>query len=378
MASRVIAEKQRLAECLSIVSRAVMPRATLQVLSSILLRGEDGVLRLSATDLSVGITARMEANIEGSFNLTLPARTLTDVVSALSDPEVRLSMNGKPEAELNSGSYNGKIKGIDASEYPPVEDYDGASGVTFKADDLRQMIQSVVFATSNSENRPILTGVLLLLEGNKITLAATDGFRLALKKATLDTRVEQPRRLVIPADSLKETVRILNTNRESQAALAVPSAERVVLRCENVQLVSQILDGSFPDYQSIIPRSFKSRITMPADELLRACKQAAIIARESTNVALLHIQPGGTEYAGKVTVKATSDSTGTSEITLDAVVEGPELSIAFNVKYLQDGLEAVATPQVLIEANAPNTPAVIKPASGEDYLYLLMPMHYEK
>jgi DNA polymerase-3 subunit beta len=150
----------------------------------------------------------------------------------------------------------------------------------------------------------------------------------------------------------------------------------VVLRCENVQIVSQLIDGKFPDYQAILPKGYKTRAVVNTNDLLKACKQASIIAREGSNVVRFHLQPGP-DQTGKVKLLAESDETGTSEIEIGATVEGQELEIAFNVKFLQDGLETISTKNVVIETNAHNTPAAIRSTGAEGYLYVLMPMHID-
>jgi len=172
-------------------------------------------------------------------------------------------------------------------------------------------------------------------------------------------------------------VRILGAAKANKITLFLPSTgSQVVLRCENVQIVSQLIDGKFPDYQSILPKGYKTRTVVSTIDLLKACKQASIIAREGSNVVRFHFQPGA-EHIGKVKLLAESDETGASEIELDATVEGQELEIAFNVKFLQDALEAISTRDVVIETNAHNMPAAIRPIGEEDYLYILMPMHMD-
>ncbi len=151
-----------------------------------------------------------------------------------------------------------------------------------------------------------------------------------------------------------------------------------MLSCENVQIVSQLIDGKFPDFQVILPKGYKTRTVVNTGELLKACKQAGIIAREGSNVVRFHLQPGS-EGSGKVKLLAASDDTGESEIELEATVEGQELEIAFNVKFLQDVLEVISTKSVVIETNAYNTPATIRPAGEQDlYRYVLMPMHMDE
>jgi DNA polymerase-3 subunit beta len=341
-----------------------------------LLCKEEGQLKLSATDLTLGVTVWMNAVMDGDFGLTLPAKTLTDVVNTLSEPEIVFSVNGKPEAALKCGTYKGTVKGIVASEFPPLPSYDFSGGVTLNAAIFKEMIQKVAFAASLDEARPVLTGVLVSMDGNTASMVATDGFRLAKFTADLPG-FPANKQLILPAPALKEVVRILSATKSDQLIFLVPNTgSQAVLRCDNVQIVSQLIDGKFPDFQAIIPKGYKTRTILPVVELLKACKQAGIIAREGNNVVHFHLVPGA-DNTGKLRLLAQSDETGATEIELAATVEGQELEIAFNVKFLQEGLEAIAGGNVVIETNTHNTPAVIRAAKQEGYLYVLMPMHLD-
>lgn len=385
MSSKIIVEKSTFAESLSIVGRAVASNGHLPILSNVLITSDGGQLRLAATDLTLGISTWMDANLDGQVALTLPAKTLADIVNSLADTEVQFSVNGKPEATLKSGAFKGVVKGIEASEFPAIPEYDLSNGITLDAPLFREMIQATAFAASNDEARPVLTGVLLTIVPEKLTMVAADGFRLAIKKARLPGNVEN-KQVIVPASSLKEAMRILSATHYNKVTLFVPSTgSQVVMRCENVQLVSQLIDGRFPDYQVILPKSCKTQTVVATSDLQTACRQAGVIAREGGNVIRLHLFPGE-DQTGRVQVLAESDETGESEIDLSATITGPELTIAFNVKFLLDGLEAIRTQNVVIETNAHNTPAVIHPAGREaspvgeeeEYLHVLMPMQIDR
>jgi DNA polymerase-3 subunit beta len=378
MTSKVTVQKSAFAESLAIVGRAVASHVHLPVLANVLISKEDDQLRLSTTDLTMGVSVWIDAKMDGDIGLTLPAKTLTDVVNSFTEPEVTFSVNGKPEAALKCGTYKGVVKGMEVEEFPKMPEFDTAGGIQLEAATLKEMIRAVAFAASVDESRPVLTGVLLQMEGKTISMAATDGFRLALFKTEVGTAPEK-KQLIIPASVLKEVLRILSATKASTITLYLPSAgSQVVLRLENVQIVSQLIDGKFPDYQVILPKGYKTRTIVDASELLKACKQAGIIAREGSNVVRFHLRPGADE-SGKVKLLSASAETGESEIELDATVEGQELEIAFNVKFLQDALEAISTKRVVIETNAYNTPATLRPASEEDeYRYVLMPMHIDE
>ena len=376
MSSKVTVEKSSFAESLAIVGRAVASGPHLPVLANVLIESDAGQLRLAATDLTLGVSVWMDARLDGQLALTLPAKTLTDIVNSLADSEVQFTVNGKPEAAIKSGTFKGVVRGIEASEFPTIPEHDVSNGIALDASLLKEMIQATAFAASIDQARPVLEGVQLSIDGNTLSMAATDGFRLAVKKATLPVNAGS-QQVIIPASSLKETVRILTATKPGQVHLMIPKkGSQVVLRAGNVQLISQLIDGRFPDYQMIVPKGHKTRTVLATTDLLKACKQAAIIAREGGNVIQLRLTPGE-EQSGKVTVLAESGDTGESEVELPATITGPEMTIAFNVKFLQDGLEAIRTKNVVIETNTHNTPAVIRPAGEEEYLYILMPMHVD-
>ncbi len=384
MTCKVTVQKNTLAESLAIIGRAVGNHANLPILANVLLKKDEGQLRLSATDLTVGITVWMDATMDGDLELTLPARTLTDMVNALTEPEVVFSVDGKPEASLKNGSYKGIVKGIAASEFPTIPDFNSSDGIILDARVFREMIQHVAFAASVDDSRPVLNGVLLSIDGTAISMVATDGFRLALYCTTLPEPLGK-RQLILPASALKEAGRVLNATRATRVTLILPpTGSQAVLRTENVQIVLQLIAGRYPDYQAILPKSFKTKTILKTAELLKSCHQASVIAREGSNVVHCHLQPA-TEITpeteagptGKLLLTAISDETGTSEIELPASVEGPGLEIAFNVKFVQDGLEAIPSRDVVIESNAHNTPSVIHPVDKEEFFYLLMPMHID-
>lgn len=376
MSSKVTVEKSTFAESLAIVGRAVASGPHLPVLANVLIASEGGQLRLAATNLTLGVSVWLDARLDGQLALTLPAKTLTDIVNSLADSEVQFSVNGKPEAAIKGGTFKGVVRGIEATEFPAIPEHDVSNGIPLDASILKEMIQATAFAASIDEARPVLEGVQLSLDGNSLSMVATDGFRLAIKKATLPVSVSS-QQAIIPASSLKETVRILSATKPDQVHLLIPQkGAQVVLRVANVQLISQLIDGRFPDYQAIIPKGYKTRTVLATADLLKACKQAAIIAREGGNVIQLRLTPGE-DQTGKVTVLAESGDTGKSEVELPATITGPEMTIAFNVKFLQDGLEAVRAKNVVIETNAHNSPAVIRPAGEEEYQYILMPMHVD-
>jgi DNA polymerase III subunit beta len=217
--------------------------------------------------------------------------------------------------------------------------------------------------------------VLVNVDKDTITMAAADGFRLSVRKATLSTPVQQMVNAIIPARALQELARIASDG-EQMIQMVLPKGRgQVVFRVKDAELVSQLIDGTFPDYQQIIPRSYKSRTLVPTASLLKACKQAEIFAREGSNVVRLNIKNSGELQPGEVEISAHSEETGSNETIVEATVDGVPLLIAFNVKFLREVLEVVKTPNVAIETSAANAPGVVRPAGDEHFLHVIMPMH---
>jgi DNA polymerase-3 subunit beta len=374
---KVTVLQENLARGLSIVSRAVSPRSTLPVLANILIASDEGRLRLSATNLELGITCWITARIDEEGSTTVPARTFADLVNTLPGDQVLLTLDTTSQTlHVKCAASNNDIKCIDAQEFPPlpVPDMDGA--VNLNVVDFKEMIQQVAFAASTDEARPVLMGVLVSVEKEQIIMAAADGFRLSVRKATISTASTQPISAIIPARALNELARVA-TDGEETISMVVPKGRgQVVFRVKDVEVVSQLIDGTFPDYNQIIPRSYKSRTLVSTASLLKACKQAEIFAREGSNVARLNIKTAdGSLTPGEVEITATSEETGKNETIVEATVDGQGLLIAFNVKFLREVLEVVKSPNVALETSAPNAPGVVRPVGDESFLHVIMPMH---
>ncbi len=373
---KVTVLQESLAHGLSIVSRAVSPRSTLPVLSNVLVATDEGRLRLSATNLELGITCWIGAKIEEEGSTTVPARTFVDLVATLPAEQMNFSLSPANQTlNVRCGASNTDIKCIDAQEFPPLPVPELEGAIQINVADFKEMTQQVVFAASVDEARPVLMGVLVTVDKDTITMAAADGFRLSVHKATLSQPAPQPVTAIIPARALSELARVAADGNEMIAMVLPKGRGQVIFRVKDVELVSQLIDGAFPDYQQIIPRSYKSRTLLSTQALLKACKQAEIFAREGSNVARLNIKSSGELEPGSVEISAQSEETGSNETVVAATIEGVGLLIAFNVKYMREALEVIKTPNVALETSAPNAPGVIRPVGNDDFLHVIMPMN---
>jgi DNA polymerase III subunit beta len=374
---RVTVLQENLARGLSIVSKAVSPRSTLPVLANILIASDEGRLRLSATNLEMGITCWVAARIEEEGSTTVPARTFSDLVSTLPSDQVLLKLDTSTQTlNVRGGTSTNDIKCIDAQEFPPLAVPDFENAVQINVGDFREMIHQVAFAASSDEARPVLMGVLVQVDKDKLTMAAADGFRLSVRKAVLSAPSAASISAIVPSQALKELARVA-TDSEEPIYMVLPKGRgQVVFRVKDVEVVSQLIDGTFPDYQQIIPRSYKSRTLVSTSSLLKACKQAEIFAREGSNVARFNIKTAqGEMQPSEVEISATSEETGKNETIVEATVDGGGLLIAFNVKFLREALEVIRTPNVALETSAPNAPGVVRPVGDDQFLHVIMPMH---
>jgi DNA polymerase-3 subunit beta len=367
--------QENLSRGLSLVARAVATRSTLPVLGNVLLATDHGRLRLSATNLELGISCWIGAKVDEEGAITVPARTFVDLVNALPNDTVSMELAVRTlTLNVRCAAFNNDIKCIDAQEFPPFPTVEADNGLTLNVEDLRQMISQVVLAASTDDARPVLTGVLIEMGGNTMTLAAADGFRLSVRTAQLAEKVPASK-AIVPARALAELGRILSDGEETVTMTLPPNRGQVIFRSKNVELVSQLIDGTFPDYRSIIPTSYSTRSVLSTSAFLKACKAADIFAREAAHSARLHVAPGSQLEPGKVEITATAAETGSNETMVDATVDGSAIDIAFNVRFLVEVLNVIDTPNVALETNSTSSPGVIKPVGREDFLHVVMPMH---
>jgi DNA polymerase III subunit beta len=372
---KVSVSQQQLAHGLGIVSRAVSSHSTLQVLSNILVATDEGRLRLSATNLELGISCWIGAQIEEEGAVTVPARTFNDLIGTMPSDGVKLTLDERTQTlNVVCGTSNTDIKGIDAQEFPPMPVPNLENGIELNVADLKEMIQQVAFAASADDARPVLQGVSMTVEGSEIILAATDGFRISTRRAVLSSPVAKPMSAIIPARALNELARVASDGKQTVHMVVPDGRGQVLFHLDDVELVSQLIDGNFPDYKAIMPQSFKTTTIVSTAAFLKACKQTEIIAREGNNVVRLSIT-AGEDGPGEVEISAQSEETGSSEVQVDATVTGTDLIVAFNVRYLRELLDVVKSASVALETNAGNTPGMLRPVGNEDFKHVIMPMH---
>jgi len=346
------------------------------VLSNVLMATDEGRLKLSATNLEVGINCWIGAKVEEDGATTVPARLLIDFVNSLPPERIDAQLVTRTQTvNLRCANYEANIKGIDAQEFPLIVALSEDSSVLIEPEILREMINQVSFAAAVDDSRPVLTGVLAELSGTRFTMAAADGFRLSVRSTDLPTPVASPSSVIIPARALQELARISAEQNSPIRMTIAPNRSQVFFRMTDIDLVSQLVEGNFPDHRQIIPKSHATRTVVDVGQFLSAVKIASFFARDAANVLRINITPGEQGMSGKLTVAATSAELGDNVSDIEAIVEGAPVEIAFNAKYLIDVLSVIATPQVALETSNPSSPGVLKMVGSEGFVHVIMPMH---
>ena len=399
---RVSCFQENLSKGLSIVGRAVSSRSTLPVLGNILLEAKDSQLRLAATNLEIGINCWVGASVDDEGAITVPSRLLAEFVNSLPPGKIDMELLvSKQTLRLRSANYDVNIKGIDAQEFPVIPTVDSGEGpeetaealegrtIALETAGLTKMIDQVVFAAATDESRPTLTGVEVTFAQDRLSLAATDGYRLSVRSIEVDEAFTEDMSVVVPARHLGELGRIIvDADEERPVQVTVTQARNQILfrvwgtGAENrgafhqVDLVSQLIADRFPDYRAIIPKSHNTRTVVGKEALLQATRVAQLFARDNANIVRLKIESGD-DGVGNLHLSATSPEQGNSENEMDAIVEGDELEIDFDVRFLIAVLSQIDEEQVVLETTQSNRPGTIRPIGmgDEEFLHVVMPMH---
>jgi len=378
--------QENLNKGLGIVGRAVAARTTLPITNNVLLATDQSRLKLVATNLEMAVSCWIGAKVEEEGTITVPARLLGEFISSLSSR--RLNEKGEEEGEridislspqtktleLKCARFEARISGVDAKDFPPIPKIEEGIATKIEVEALSRGISHVVFAAATEESRPVLTGINAEFDGDTLTLAAADGFRLAVYKLPLAVPVKEKTEAIIPSRTLAELNRLMADQEDPVEIMLNLNKSQILFRLKNIELVSQLVQGSFPNYSQLIPQSYNTRAVISVNEFLRATKTASIFARDGSGIVRLMITPGSEQAPGKLTVSARSEEIGDDVGDVDAIVEGEEAKIAFNGKYISDVLSVIHESQVALETTNPSSPGVIRPVGTDNYIHVVMPM----
>ncbi len=365
--------QENLNKGLSIVSRAVATRTSLPVTQNILLATDESRLKLTATNLEMAITCWIGAKIDREGAITVPARLLTEFIASLPNENINLSLSERT-LQLKCARFEARLSGITAEDFPPIPKIGDGINTKISVEAIREAIRHSAFAAATEESRPVLTGVHCDFDGDKLKMAAADGFRLAVYTASLLSPITARTAVIIPARTLNELSRFLTDDEESVAISINQQKSQVLFRLKNVELVSQLLQGTFPNYSQLIPQGYSTRAVADVAEFLRATRMSAIFARDSSGIVRLVISPGAETKPGKMTVSARAEEIGDNTAEVDVLVDGDPAKIAFNFKYMTDVLSVLSQSQVALEITTSSSPGVIRPVGTDNYVHVVMPM----
>jgi len=365
--------QENLNKGLNIVGRAVATRTTLPITQNILIATDQSRLKLAATNLEMAISCWIGAKVEEEGVITIPARILTEFVSSLPIDNVDLALS-KNTLQIKSGRFEARVNGLDANDFPPIPQVSDGIATKVEAEALRNGIAQVTFAAAAEESRPVLTGVHADFNEDKLTLAAADGFRLAVHKTSVLSKVDKQTAVIIPAKALNELGRFLADQEEPVEITVNQQKTQVLFRLKNIEVVSQIIQGAFPNYSQLIPQSYNTRAVIDVAEFLRAVRMSSIFARDGSGIVRLIVTPGAEATPGKISVSARAEEIGENVGEIDALIDGEKSQIAFNVKYLSEALSAIHQKQVALETTTSSSPGVIRPVGVDNYVHVVMPM----
>ena len=334
--------QENLSRGLAQVGRAVATRTTLPVTQHVLIETDQGRLKLSATNLELSVTTWIGAQIDQEGSMTIPARMITEFVSQLPSDTVEMESSVNPlNMNLKCARFSGNITGGDSQEFPPIPTVEDGITARIDANVLRTAIAKVVIAAATEETRPVLTGVKLEISQQQLTLAAADGFRLAVYKGSLLEPVSEDIEAIIPARTLSELQRMLTDQEDPIELVVTPSKSQLVVHMKDLEMVSQLIQGAFPNYSQLIPQSYTTRSVVDLNAFSSAAGAANAFAREGGGIGRLQITPANDTNQDKLSVISSADETGHGNTDIDAEIEGEEAKIAFSSKYLQDVLRVM-------------------------------------
>ena len=366
---RLSLTQENLSRALASVGRVVSARSSLPVLSNVLLSTDGNRLRLSATNLEIGINYWIGSKVDDQGSLTVPARLFAEFVSNL--PHGNIELSGIDAIlTVKTPHYESKINGISADEFPLIPTIGSEPVLSVDAGALRDALAQVVIAASSDEARPVLAGVYLYTEGKNLFLVATDSYRLAEKRLELAQDVEKPLSAIVPARTMQELTRLLG-EADGDVSLFLDE-NQVMFKVADIELVSRLIEGQFPNYRQIIPAKATSSFDIETSEFARIAKVASLFARESAGSVKLEIRA-----EGEVSITSSDSEVGGNTSSAECEVAGDDGEISLNARYLTEALAVMKTPVVTFAISGKLNACVISPTGKDvqdDYIHIVMPL----
>lgn len=362
---KIICLQENLKYSLNITQNIIGRNLTLPILNNILLTTDDGRLKISSTNLEIGINTWTSGKIEKKGAITCPAKVLANFINNLPNKKIELEVKNN-NLTIKCDNYKAILNGLSADDFPIIPQIKEAPLVEMRNDVLRDALLRVVGSASISESRPEITGVLFKLEKKELKLAATDSFRLA-EKVIFETNKDSDeiKSLIVPQKTVQEIIRILG-EKEGSVKICLGSGQ-VLFDSGDAQVISRLIEGQYPDYQQIIPKVFSTQVIIDRVELLSVIRAASVFSSKTNNIKI-SLNDGGLE------VLSQDPDLGENRSQIKTETKGKKVEISFNYRYLLDGLANIGTRQVFLGLNSDSSPAVFRPIGDESYIYLVMPI----
>lgn len=347
------------------VSRVVGSGNPLQVLNNILVKTDQGRIKLSSTNLEIGVNTWVGGKVEEEGALTVPARLINDYINNLPTEKITLESGENSTLKLESENYHTNIKGLSHEDFPLIPQVTDEPFAKIDGNELRNAFAETIWASAANETQPEISGIFMAFEGDQLRIAATDRYRLAERSAVLKEPARGTKEVIVPARTVGEVYKILSVGKGEVEIYF--SESQVLFKFDETELISRLIDGQYPDYRQIIPKEFKTEAEVETQELIHGLKAAALFAPDSNNVTV-HIKPSG------ITVTASSMAAGENTTEVKAKVSGSENAAVFNYRYLLDCLNNLSEPKVKLKMISDSSPASVVPANRDNYVYIVMPI----
>lgn len=362
---KVIVTKDNLKKGLAAVSRVVGVGNPLQVLNNILVKTDQGRIRLSSTNLEIGVNTWVGGKIEEEGSITVPARLINDYINNLPTDKVVLE-NKENTLGVESENYHTNINGLSADNFPLIPQVAEEAYAKIDGEELRSALSETIWATAQNETQPEISGVYMAFEDDKLRVAATDRYRLAERHAVLSAPVNESKEAIVPFRTISELYKILSAGKGDVDIYF--SETQVLFKFDETELISRLIDGQYPDYRQIIPKEFKTEVVVERESLMHAIKATSLFASESNNIQIDVSEKDG------VTVKASSAAAGENTTKVNAKVSGSDNGAVFNFKYLLDCLGNLREKNVILKMISDSSPAMTMPEGRSNYVYIVMPI----
>ena len=357
---------------LATVSRAVATRSPIPETQNVLIATDNGRLKLTATNLEVAITTWIGAQIEEEGSVTIPARMLSDFINSLPDKKVDIETVANPIGlKIHCANFDAQMNGIDPENYPPIPNISDGPKISISSSDFKSSLSRVRFAVATDESRPALTGVKVDVKGNEFTLASADGFRLAIETGNCESSVEEDVSVIVPGRTMNEIFSLLGTDSGMLDMTVTEQKSQALFKFGDVEVVTQLIQGNFPDYERLIPGEKGTICRVNREEILQATNAASVFARDGSGI--IRMVSDDTDE-GSIRIMSQAEELGSNESRVNASIEGEETRIAFNSKFLNEILSVLDGDEVEIETMSPSSPGVFRSAANSGYLHIIMPM----